>query len=375
MSEPSPARARTTDPPARRTTQPQRQFCPEQLAETPREQLRKLCHVLLTETGSRVVEYNAPAAHDELVLEALPLWRTRRVRVRIAARLVEQGDVDRLAQRVAEEGNADGVLIAPLGIAEGVTPHARVDLVPPDKLISRLERSALIAWPERQPTPAYDRVGTLRRLERDAALLDPVGIRWLPTLALNELPPELFSHGVPPQDLFERMTFRLLTATFRFGGERHGEAERGERLPDSTLTCSAAAPERLAALVDCKAASDGYTMTSDHLLRFKGYVEAERPGREEAGFQLRYLVVVSSEFPGRDGDRHPFHGRARELRQLAGVELVYVRAVDLARLAAIVEGRELSPLRREQLDWCTALEHGLVTAEHLEAMLTEGGGT
>jgi hypothetical protein len=360
-----------TAPPARRSTQPQRHFGPEQLSETPREDLRKLCQVLLTETGSRVVEYYNPAAHDELVLETLPLWRPRRIRVRIAARPVEQGDVDRLAERVAEAGDADGILIAPLGVADGVTIPARVDLVGPEALIARLERSALIAWPERRPTPAYDRVGALRRLEGDAALLDPVGIRWLPILALNELPVELFSQNVPPQDLLERMAFRLLTATFRFGGERHGEAARGERLADSTITWPAGANEPLAALIDCKAASDGYTMTSDHLLRFKGYVEAARPILEGTGHHLRYLVVVSSDFPGRPGDRHPFHGRADELREKAGVELAYGRAIDLARFAAVVEGRELSPLRREQLDWRTALDHGLVTAEHLEAMASE----
>ena len=32
------------------------------------------------------------------------------------------------------------------------------------------------------------------------------------------------------------MTFRLLTATFRSGGKRHGEAARGERLADGALT-------------------------------------------------------------------------------------------------------------------------------------------
>jgi hypothetical protein len=329
----------------------------------------------VTETGSRIVEYNHPAAHDELVVEALPLWRARRVRVRIAARPVEQADIDRLAERIAEQGDADGVLVAPLGIVEGVTPHARVGLVAPDELISRLERSALIAWPDRRPTPAYDRVDTARRLEDDAALLDPVGIRWLPTLALNELPPELQSHDVPPQDLLERMTFRLVTATFRFGGERHGEAERGVRLPDSTLTWPAGAPERIAALVDAKAAADGYTMTSDHMLRFLGYVENQLATLEEAGYELHYLIVVSSDFPGREGDGHPFHGRAEELRDKTGVALAYVRAVDLARLAAIVEGRGLSPLRRERLDWCAALDNGLVTAEHFDAMVTEASET
>lgn len=373
MSNLAPDRAGSSAPPPRRATQPQRQFGPDELVETSRDQRRKLCQVLLTETGSRVVEYNRPAAYDELVLEAMPLWRSRRVRVRIAARLVEQSDVDRLAERVAQAGDADGALIAPLGVADGITATARVAIVDPAALIARLERSALIAWPDRRPTPAYDRVDTLRRLASGAALLDPVGIRWLPTLALNELPVELFSQSASPQDLLERMTFRLLTATFRFGGERHGEAARGERLPDSCLTWPAGANEHLAALVDCKAASEGYTMTSDHLLRFKGYVETTRPIIEGGGYELRYLIVISSEYPGRGGDQHPFHGRAKELSETTGVELVYVRAGDLARLAAMVEGRELSPLSREQLDWRSALENGLVTAEHFGAMVREEG--
>jgi hypothetical protein len=207
----------------------------------PRGDVRRLCQVLLTEAGTRLVEFQSPAAHDELVLETAPLWRPRRVRVRIAARVVEQRDVDRLADRVANAGDADGVLIATLGVAADVAIPPRVELVTAEALINRLERSALIAWPDRRPTPAYDRVGSTRQLDRDAALLDPVGIRWLPTLALNELPLELFSHDIAPQDLLERMTFRLLTSTFRFGGERHGEAARGERLPDSLITWPAAA--------------------------------------------------------------------------------------------------------------------------------------
>lgn len=370
MTGQSPAPNPTT-PPARRPTQPQRGFGPAELASLPRESLRKLCQVLLTESGAQVVEFNSPAAHDELVVETLPLWRPRRTRVRIATRQVEQRDVDRLVERITAEGDAEGVLIAALGVSEEVSVPARVNLVDPAALIARLERSALIAWPGKSPMPAYDRVGEQRRLENEAALFDPVGIRWLPTLALNEIPTELFAREIPPQDLLERFAFRLLTATFRFGGERHGEAARGERVADSTITWPAASTNRHAALVDCKAASDGYTMTSDHMLRFKGYVETARPLQEATGHDLRYLVVVSSDFPGQPGDQHPFHGRAAELREATGVQLAYVRAIDLARLAATVEGRELSPLRREQFDWDTALDHGLVTGADLDAMLTE----
>jgi hypothetical protein len=350
-------------------TQPRRQFGPSGLAELSRGQRRKLCQVLLTETGARIVEYQRPAAYDELVLELTPLWRPRRVRVRIATRPVGQPDVDRLAERVAEAMDADGMLFAPLGTRGPVEVPSALALVEPPELVARLERSALVAWPERKPIPAYQRIAAMRVLERDAALVDPVGLRWLPPLALNELPPELTAHDMAPQDLFERVAFRLLTSTFRFGGQRHGEASRGERLPDSIVTWPAGAPRRLAGLVDCKASADGYVMDSDQMLRFRGYIKGARPPLEERGFALDYLIVLSSAFPGRTGRRHPFHGRARELRETVDVKLAYVRAVDLARLALRVEGEGLDPQTRETFAWPTALENGLVTAEHLDAIV------
>jgi hypothetical protein len=48
-----------------------------------------------------------------------------------------------------------------------------------------------------------------------------------------------------------------------------------------------------------------------------------------------------------------------------------MRAADLARTAASVESRELSPAQREALDWASAFDHGIVTAGHLETMLED----
>jgi hypothetical protein len=158
-----------------------------------------------------------PAAYDEFVLETTPLWRPRRVRVRIATAGVLQTDVDGLSARVIEAGDADAVLVAPFGAARGVTGTDRVAVLAPDELIARLERSPSVEWSPDAPRPAYERATAIRGLNRDAALLDPVGLRWLPVLALNEVPSELAGTGSPPQDLLERYAFRVLTATFRFG--------------------------------------------------------------------------------------------------------------------------------------------------------------
>jgi hypothetical protein len=84
-------------PAPRRATQPQRRFSPEALATLARDHRRKLVQVLLTESGSGVVEVHRPA-YDELILETRPLWRPLRVRVCVAARPSTQDDVDRLAE-------------------------------------------------------------------------------------------------------------------------------------------------------------------------------------------------------------------------------------------------------------------------------------
>jgi hypothetical protein len=351
----------------RRATQARRNFSPADLAGLGRAQRRKLMQLLLTESGSRVVEFQSPASHDEIVLETQPLWRPRRVRVRIASRPVDTGAVERLAAAVAAAGDAEGVLLAPLGQSGDLLAPPTVTLVGPEELIARMERCSVIAWPDGRPTPAYDRLSIQRQLDSDAFLLDPVGLRWLPSLALNELPPELAGRDVAPEALFERMAFRLLTSTLRFGGTRYGESARGQRLPDAVLKWPGDSP--LHALLDCKASADGYTMHSDHYLRFTGYITGLRPNLEGDGAQLRYLIILSSSFTGTPGARHPFHQRAKALLRDTGVRLVYLRAQDLARTATLVESRALTPAARDALEWTQAFDHGLLDATHLDAVL------
>ncbi|MBS1676386.1 MAG: hypothetical protein JST08_03270 [Actinobacteria bacterium] len=320
-----------------------------------------------------MVEFSGPATYDELVVSTTPLWRPRTLRVRIAAGPVGQDDMDRLADRVRDAADSEGVILAPFGVENDLVVPLELSVVGPDDLIKRLERTPLVGWADNSPYPAYDRLDALSHLGAEAALLDPVGIRWLPVLALNELPHELNSHGAAPQDLLERLTFRMLTSVFRFGGVRYGEAARGQRLADSVITWPLGSPSSpMAALVDCKAASRGYTMNSDHVLRISGYVENARPQLEADGYELRYFVVVSSSFPGSDAD-HPFHGRAAELLEKVDIQLVYVQAIDLAGLALSVVAREIDPAARESIDWVTAYKRGLVLAEDFELMLAEEG--
>ena len=352
---------------SKRVTQPQRRFTPKDLAAIPREDRRKLVQLLLDDAGLRAVDFQSPAAYDELILEAEGLWRPRRVRVRIADRPVTQADVKRIAVSVRDAGEAEGILIAPLGADPDVTVSPAIMLVGPAELISLLERCALIAWPGRQPVLAYDRVATQRALTTSATLLDRVGLQWLPTLARNELPAALGDQDLAPQDLLERFAFRMLTGSLRFGGDRYGEAARGQRLPDATLLLPG--ETRLAALLDCKASADGYVMDSDHYLRFTRYVETLRPDIERNDNELRFMIVLSSDFTGSDDARHPFHGRARVLAEETGLTLVYVRAADLAHAATAIEARDLQPAEREALDWNSAFARGQVSVKDLNSMI------
>lgn len=360
MTDPAPRRAQV------RVTRPDRRFGPAELRALPREERRQLAQLLLTDGTARVVEFHNTAAYDELVLETPLLWRSRRVRARIADQPVEPANLRRLSEAVRRAGDAEGIMIAAVGGDPTEVPDD-VMLVTPAELIARLERSTSIAWLDRTPRPAYEQVQLQRNLDRDAFLLDPVGMRWLPSLALHELPSELAGANIAAEDLLERIAFRLMTSPLRFGGERFGEAARGRRLPDAVLRWPGGGLP--VALMDCKATSAGYTMDSDQFLRFVGYACDLRDELERDGHELRYMLIVSSAFPGSPGARHPFHKRALEVRERAGLQLVYLRADDLARTATRIESLGLPSAEREALDWAGLFDHGLVEADHLHAML------
>lgn len=355
-------------PSPRRTgvTRPDRRFGPDELNALAPAHRRKLAQVLLNDTGAHIVEFQTTGTHEEFMLETPLLWRARRVRVRVATQCVDNASLARLAEAVRAGSDAEGVMLAPCGTAETLTIPTEVQVLGPEEIIDRLERSASIQWIDRVPQPASDKLELQRDLDRDAFLLDPVGLRWLPTLSLHELPSEVAA-GVAAEDLFERIAFRLLTSSLRFEGQRFGEAARGQRLPDAVLRCPG--PDRPGALLDCKATSSGYTMAADHLLRFTEYATALRDEVEQGGSALQYMLVISSAFPGTPGPGHPFHGRANSLCDRTGLQLVYLRAEDLARTATMIEMRGMSTEARSSLDWRTVFDNGLVTAEHLSSML------
>lgn len=190
--------------------------------------------------------------------------------MRIYHRPIDQGDLDDARTFAVATGALESLVVPAHGVDGELTVVSGITVIAGDEIAERITSSALVRWDEDRPSLATDRLDLMLRLA-STALLDPVGIQDLPPLALNELPPALVEYGIEPQDLLERKAFRLLTATFRFGGVRYGESARGKRLPDAVLDW----PDGSAtsALLDCKAASSGYLMDSDHFLRFVNYWE------------------------------------------------------------------------------------------------------
>lgn len=314
-----------------------------------------------------VSDYQRRAGHDDLYAVMDVFWARQSIRVRVAAREVESRDVARFTEALASAGDVAGWLVAPHGKQGEPLGGQAVEVVGPEELIERFERSSRVAWTDRRPRVAMDRLAHQRALFDDARHLDPVGMRWLPVVAHNEMPPELQDGGGAPQDWLERLAFRVLTHTFRFGGVRYGEAARGKRLPDALLRWPSGG-DAIAAMLDCKASADGYTMTGDHYLRFKEYVKICRSEAEAAGHELRYMIVLSSAFTG-SGRTHPFHARHKALSDDTGLSLAYVRAIDLAEAAVAVERYDVAPTDRERLPWTSLFNAGLVDARQFRVLL------
>ena len=317
--------------------------------------------------GAGIEDYRSTVDMDEFAVAVPGLWHTHRVLVRIYHRPITKADTDD-ARTFAAATDALECLVLPahgahdaeLDVDPGVTVLSAAGIA--DRIIA----SSLVRWDADRPSLATERLDLILRLS-STAVLDPVGIEWLPSLALNELPTQLAESGIEPQDLLERKAFRLLTATFRFGGVRYGESARGKRLPDAVLHWPDGG--NIAALVDCKAASSGYLMDADHLLRFVNYWEALSTELEEEGRNLRYLIVLSSFFQGQDDGRHPYLNRAEQIRDKTGLQLAYVTASDLAWTAARIEQADLSSSQRQAFDWHGLLSAGLVSSEQFDDAL------
>jgi hypothetical protein len=330
-----------------RSPAPQGSSC---LAPLSLDEKATLCRLLLIESGLTYSHQQSRAEHIDLHFFARPLWRRRRIRVRVFERQVREDDLAELeALRVADR-LADVIAIetADCDLTLSDVPDG-MQLVRADEFILRLRASAVVSWTGGTPAPEASRFEQWADLAQTAAAHDPIGLRWLPTLAFNKIPADLSDVGKTADQLLERIAFRVLTTVFRFGGERLGETRRGERLPDAILFIPASGS---AALLDCKAAGEGYTMsTADERAQVE-YATKFRALAERVGRDVTHTVILSSQFGG------DFELRRNALRDQADIGLVYLRAVDLVRLALDVEIAEEPPRIREAIPWAAIFDVG-----------------
>lgn len=334
---------------------------PSSLAALGAPLVRKLGQVLVVERGVRITRVQPRNDHDDLHTETTGLWRARPGLVRIVHRQLEDQDVQALGEIARSEALAEAVLVEGFpGVGE-LPRDPAVQVIRADELVNRIKSSALIEWKAGQPRPAQGRVELAANLNQIAAALDPVGLRWLPTLALNHVPSELKGAG-SADELLERIAFRVLTAALRLHGRRLGARRRGERVPDAILRWSGGA-----GLLDCKAAQYGYRMEIGDQRALVEYFKRLKREEDGAGPSLEFILVISGEFDGKDDETHPYYQRARNIKEECGATLVYLRAADLVRLAIEVEGDEADPAERERIDWSSVFTIGLPRTDDVTA--------
>lgn len=342
-----------------------RGFTTTDLANLSREVRRQLCQLLIVESGLRIVGVDRRADFDQMIVKSAPLWRIRRACIRVVYRSISARDVRELDALARDKGFADALLFeAAAGQGSAVASSDRVHMVSAEDLVERLEGAALVAWADGRPHPNLDSYELVRRFDTLLPSLDAVGLRWLVPLSLNKLPLELAHMGLSPDRLFERVVFRVLTSTFRFGGTRIGASAPGTAAPDAIFTAPCDSGSRFSALSDSKAARDGFVMDIADERALRDYVRDYRARAEAAGDTLRYVMVVSSSFPSKRAP-HPFDLRAARLHSDTGVKLAYVRTSDLLVLAVALERDEASPALREAIKWDVVLDQGVVTRQAL----------
>jgi hypothetical protein len=351
------------EPLPRRATDPSRGFEPTRLDDLPSDDRRALVLAVLAHRGIELIELRPRAGWDELLVGVNTGLRQREAVVRVHYDAIEQSDLDD-ATALAESGQYADVTVIHASAAARGQPADVVSFVGPESLVEAIEASPLVRWNDGSPSIDREERTLVRHLQQ-TRWVESDAFSWLPVVARNKVPYGLDVVGATPDALFERAVFRVLTHVLRFSGRRLGEAQRGAAEPDALLTLPG--NPTAAALLDTKAARDGYRMARDDQRALTEYVEHYKPALAEQGISLEWVLMVSSAFPGGEGTGHPFHARAEALRT-AGVQLVYLTAGDLATLAAQCEIDDVSPEERVGWDWATVLSRGQLTLDMLEQL-------
>jgi hypothetical protein len=327
------------------------------LADLDRDRRRRLVHALVAESELLIRGHVRGLNHDDYTVESHPVWRARRSIIRIYYSHVSGDDLADLKRQAASEGMAE--VVAVIAAETESFDVGGLDILSPEKLIARLEASALVRWDDDGPDADPAQYARVANRTQEMLLADSLGIRMLPVAALNKLPPEVAALRARPDSLFEKLTFRIFTASFRFEGRLLGAQESGKRVPDAVLTWTGVEGP-LKVILDCKAARDGYVMNTADERAICEYVLGANE-QSGSGHSVSHVLVVSSGFPGGAGKApHPYFARAASVAAQTGAKLVYACATDLADLSLAIEESCADTGKRLAYPWPGVLDRGLI---------------
>jgi hypothetical protein len=341
-------------------TNPPRGFTEEAWRATDRPTRRQLIQALMTEAGATFKNLQSRGRYDDLLMASDSPFGERTFRLRITDDRCDSNELTKLAETAAR-GDADYLLIGTA--TDDASLRENDHYLPVRELIEWLEASAFVTWTDGRPTADRDALVAERRHRLDFYLNDNFGLRALAPLSRNKLPWSMRMIGAtgPADEWFERMFFRVATTACGLAGRRFGSADRGSRVADGLLHAHGSSD---AVLYDCKAARDGYAMTADHERRLIEYAEGE-PSHDGRPMTVKYVVIVSSGFPGPLDGRHPFYRRQRAFLR-RGYGLAYIEAADIVNVALKLRSAlDLDTAVADRINWFNALSVGLVGREDL----------
>lgn len=321
------------------------------------DQLRRLCQAIAVDAGLFFVGAQRYGRYYDLLFTSTVLLHPRHVLVRVATEPPSGAMLEALAGEAVDRGCADFLLISTKpGLDPAMANSEHV--LGPAAFVDLCRRSPMVEWRDRRPTTHIGAYRAAQRRARHLKELDSFGLSWLPALSRNRLPWVLRDSTITADEWFERVTFRLATSVFRANGVRFGTASRGRRVGDALLWWRG----RLA-LLDCKAAQNGYKLGVDDERRLLDYARARYPGYGDSD-TVDCVVLVSSGFPTFEADRQRFDNRRARFRD-AGSDLACVRADDLVDSALVLLGGDGDTRFVDSICWPRILADGLVQRERL----------
>lgn len=321
------------------------------------DELKNLCQVVTAGMGLTVEAVQHYGRHTDLFLGCTVLLRPRRILMRLTTDEADLTSISETAMEAHRRGCADHVLLTTHPLPDG-DPTDPEHVMGPAAFFDLLQASYTVGWHHGRPMPRRDAYQLARRRAELLQEHDRIGLAWMPALSRFRLPWQLRDSRVPADEWFERVVFQLATTVFRLGGVRLGTARRGQRVGDALLWSG-----QQTALLDCKAAQDGYKLGIDDERRLLEYASTTYP---EYGFPERpqCVVLVSSSFPTFEQSPRRFTERRKRFID-AGSNLACIRADDLVDgTLALLNG--LQDTRAvDALPWSQILAEGMVTRETL----------